>query len=190
MFIDHVQELQSPPIGGGVELEVHGPHLMRVLSLVTPNRAVSGSGPFLLARGRALEPFLAPEPLHPLVVHQPAFPAQQSVGHAPAPADVLGCDLPEASAQLGLLDIDDLAAMALGAAVLAHNPAGKALGNPETGQQGHNSPAAPLRAQKFPSASSLSMAFSSSASARSFLRRPFSFSSWVSRLASSACMPP
>jgi hypothetical protein len=55
--------------------------------------------------------------------------------------------------------------MALGAAVLAHDPAGKALRNPEQSAQGLNSPAAPLRAQKFPSASSLSMALSSSASA-------------------------
>jgi hypothetical protein len=30
------------------------------------------------------------------------------MSHAPAPADVLSGDLPEALAQLGLLDIDDL----------------------------------------------------------------------------------
>jgi hypothetical protein len=96
----------------------------------------------------------------------------------------------EATPELGVLQIDNLAAMALGAAVLAHHPAGKALGNPEQGAQGLNSSAAPLRAQKLPSANSFSFAFSSSASARDFLSRPFSFSSWISRLASSACMPP
>jgi hypothetical protein len=64
-----------------------------------------------------LEPFLAPEQVEPLVVHQPAFKAQQAVGHAPAPAEVcctLRCalqrssDLAEMMPQFGLLDRDDL----------------------------------------------------------------------------------
>lgn len=189
-LVDHVEELQSPPIGGGVELEVHGPHLVRMLSLVSPHQAVRGAGPFLLARSGPLEPFLSREPVHPLVVHQPALSPQQAVGHPPAPPDVRSGDFPEATPELGLLDIDDPATTALGAAVLAHHAAGEPLGNPEQGPQGINSPEAPLRAQKFPSASSLSIAFSSSASARSYLSRPFSFSSWVSHLASSACIPP
>lgn len=158
LLVDHVQELEPPSIGGGVELEVHGPHLLRVLSLVTPNCAVTGPGLFLLARDSTLEPFIAPESVHTLVVHEPALWPQQAVSHSPAPADVLCCDLPEASAQLCLFDIDDLSGMALGVAVVAHNPAGKAVGNPEMGQQGHNSPAAQLRAQKFPSASSHGLA--------------------------------
>jgi hypothetical protein len=37
VLVDHVEELQPPPIGGGIELEVHGPDLVRVLGLVTPN---------------------------------------------------------------------------------------------------------------------------------------------------------
>jgi hypothetical protein len=44
---------------------------------------------------------------------------------------VLDCDLPEATPELGLLNVDDLAAMPLGAAVLAHHAAGEPLGNPE-----------------------------------------------------------
>ena len=131
VLVDHVQELLPPTINRGVELEIRGPHLMRVLGLVTTHRAVSGPGPFLLARGRSLEPFLAPEPVHPLVVHQPAISPQQAVGHPPAPADVLSGDLPESTPELGLLDIDDPATMALGAAVQAHHAAGEPLGNPE-----------------------------------------------------------
>jgi len=61
------------------------------------------------------------------VVHRPAFSPQQAVGHPPAPADVLSGDLAKTTPELGLLQIDNLAAMALGAAVLAHHPAGKAL---------------------------------------------------------------
>ncbi len=45
-----------------------------------------------------------------------------------APADVLSCDFAETMPQLGLLKIDDLADMALAAAVLAHQAADPALG--------------------------------------------------------------
>ena len=104
--------------------------------------------------------------MHPLVVQRPALSPHQPVGHPPAPADVLSSDLPEATAQLGLLDVDDLAAMALSVAVLAHQLAGEPLRNPDQVAQGLNSPATPFRAQKFPLANCLSISFSSSASAR------------------------
>jgi hypothetical protein len=158
VLVDHVQEFQPPAIGGGVELEVHRPHLVRVCGLVTPHGAVGGTSPLLLSGSGPLQALLPPEPMHPLVVHRPALAPQHAVRHAPAPADVLGCDLPEPSPQLGLLDIDDFAAMPLGAAVLAHNPAGESLRYPEHGAQGLNSPAASFRAQKFPSASSYGFA--------------------------------
>ena len=35
VLVDHVEELEPPAIGRGVELEVHRPDLVRVLSLVT-----------------------------------------------------------------------------------------------------------------------------------------------------------
>jgi hypothetical protein len=40
---------------------------------------------------------------------------------------VLGSDLAETPPELGLLQVDDLAAMALGTAVLAHDPANATL---------------------------------------------------------------
>ncbi len=40
MLVDHVQELESAAVGGGVELEIHGPHLMRAFGLITVNGAV------------------------------------------------------------------------------------------------------------------------------------------------------
>jgi len=67
--------------------------------------------------------------------------------------------------------------MALGAAVLPHHPADEAFRSPVTILQNRDGPAAAFRAQKFPSARSLSIAFSSSASANSFFSRAFSFSS-------------
>ena len=80
-------------------------------------------------------------------------------------------------AELCLLKVDNLACMALGAPVLPHHPAHKAFRSLVTLLQDHNGSAATLRAQKFPSARSLSIAFSSSASAKSFFSRAFSFSS-------------
>jgi len=81
VIIDHVQEFQPPAISDAIELEVHHLHLVGMFSLVTPHRAVSVARPLLLARSRALESFLPPEPVHPSVVHQPASPAQQAVSH-------------------------------------------------------------------------------------------------------------
>ncbi len=35
VLIDHVQEFESAAVGRGIELESHGPHLVRLLSPVT-----------------------------------------------------------------------------------------------------------------------------------------------------------
>ncbi len=56
VLVDHVEVLQAPPIGGGIELEVHGPELVRVLGLVTPHGAVSQACPLLDSRGGPLQP--------------------------------------------------------------------------------------------------------------------------------------
>ncbi len=37
VLVDHVEVLQPPHNGGGIELEVHDSDLVRVLVLVTPN---------------------------------------------------------------------------------------------------------------------------------------------------------
>ena len=89
---------------------------------------------------------------------------------------MLSSDVSETLPELGLFQIDNLDGVSLGAAVLPHHPADEALRSPVTLLQDHNSPAAAFRAQKFPSARSLSIAFSNSASANSFLSRAFSFS--------------
>ena len=168
MLVDHVQELQPPAIGGGIELEVHGPDLMRVCGLMAPHGAVGGPCPLLLSGSGPLKALLPPDPLHPLVIHTPALSPQHAVGHPPAPADVLGGDLPQPLPEFGLLEPRGAAAMALGAAVLAHNPTGEPLRCPVTLLQDNHRPAPAFRAQKFPSARSFSIAFSSSASASSF----------------------
>jgi hypothetical protein len=148
-----------------------------MLSPVTPHGAIGWPGPLAFPGDGPLQALLSPEPLHPFVVHAPALSPQQAVSHPPAPADVLGCDLAETMPQLSLLNRDDLDWMALGAAVLTHHTANLPLRCPVTLLQDNNGPPSTLRAQKFPSARFLSIAFSSSASARSFFSRAFSFSS-------------
>ena len=88
-----------------------------------------------------------PKPLHPLVIDRPALPQQQAVGHASALTNVVCSDLPELFLQLGLLNQDDVAGMALATAVLAHDTAGQTLRYPEPIVQGHDGPTAACRAR-------------------------------------------
>ncbi len=99
------------------------------------------------------------------MIDDPAITPQQAVGHPQGPADVFGRDLLQAMAELYLLYVDNLAIMALGAAVLPRYPTENAFRSPVTILQNLNGPVAAFRAQRFPSASSLNIAFSSSASA-------------------------
>jgi hypothetical protein len=146
VLVDHVQELEPAAVGRGIELEIHGPHLMGMLSPVTPHRAVGWPCPLSLPGSGPLEPLLPPEPLHPLVIDGPALPPQQALGHPPAPADVLRSDLAETMMQHSLLDRDELGRMALGAPVLAYAPADPPLRCPVTLLQDLDGLPATLRA--------------------------------------------
>ena len=83
-----------------------------------------------------------------------SLPPPLPAGYSAAPADVIRRDLPQPMPELGHLQVDDLAAKALGSAVLAHNPAGQTLGDPVALLQDHDGPAAALQAQTFRSARS------------------------------------
>ena len=78
---------------------------------------------------------------------------------------------------------------ALCRAVLSYHPARPALRDPEPHLEPLNGYAAAVRGHHFPSASSLDIALSSSASANSFFNRAFSASSTLRRLASLALIP-
>ena len=78
---------------------------------------------------------------------------------------------------------------ALSRAVLAHHPTRPALRHPEPHLEPLNGYPATVRGHHFPSASSLSIALSNSASANSFFNRAFSASSSLSLLASLALIP-
>jgi len=176
VHVYHFQELEPAAIGRGVELVVHGPHLVRMLRSVTAHLANGWLCPLSLPGSRPLQAFLPAPPLHTFVFHVPALAAQEPVGQEPTQVDVFSCDLPEAMAELCLLHVDELAGMALGAAVLPHHPVDKSFRSPVIFLQDRDGSATSLRAQKFPLARSLSIAFPSSASARSFFRLAFSYS--------------
>jgi hypothetical protein len=99
-------------------------------------------------------------------------------------------DLPQPAPQLVFLPRTGTAPKALGRPVLTDDPTGTAFGDPEAIDEHDHRPPLALRGQKFPSANSLSIDLSSSASASSFFSRAFSVSSWRSRFASSAFIPP
>jgi hypothetical protein len=115
LLVDHVQELESAAISSGTELEVHGPHVVGMLGPVTPHRAVGGPYPLSHAGSWPLQAVLPPEPLHPFMVQRPDLPSEHPIGHPTAPAHVVSGDLAERMPQLGLLQVDDLAVVALAA---------------------------------------------------------------------------
>ena len=47
-LVDHVQKFQPPAVGGGVELEIHSPDLMRVFRLMAPHVAIGETSPLKL----------------------------------------------------------------------------------------------------------------------------------------------
>src|SRR5690606_39139225 len=146
-------------------------------------------GLLVLAVGH-LQSFLTPQALDPLVVDLPAHPSGSLGSPPPPPPRPLLRERSEKPPQLDLVIARRRGLEALGRAVLTDDPAGMSLGDPEPIAQHLHRCTSPVRGQKFPSASSLSIALSSSASARSFFSRAFSPSSSLSRFASLAFMPP
>ena len=89
--------------------------MVGMLVPVTPHRAVGGPCPLSLPGSRPLQAVLPPEPLHPLMVQRPDLPSEHPVGHPTAPAQVVSGEHAETMPQLGPLQVDDLAGVALGA---------------------------------------------------------------------------
>ena len=78
----------------------------------------------------------------------------------------------------------------MGIPVLARETAGTPLRNPELILKNTIRSAAAFRAQKFPSANSLSIAVSNSVSARNLLKRAFSYSNYLRHFAYVAFIHP
>ena len=91
-FIDHVQELAGADVHRLVELEFDRPDVVRVLRAQQLHAATGRPRALARARQVSLEPFLTPDPLHPLVIDAPAIKPQPSVDKPPAPAHGYDCE--------------------------------------------------------------------------------------------------
>ena len=169
-----MKEDQAAAGGGGIEREVHGLELMRVFGLMAPHGAVGGPCPLLLSGSGPLKALLPPDPLHPFVIHAPALAPQQRYGPSAGPSGCARLAISRSRCRSLVSSSSGPCRHGVGCCGVAHNPAGEPLRCPVTLLQDNHRPAPAFRAQKFPSARSFSMAFSSSASARSFLSRAFS----------------
>src|SRR5207253_6253360 len=112
---------------------------------------------------RPFQALVTPEALHPLAVHAPSLPTHDPRGHLVTPTRMRLRDRTQLRAQLTVLDRARHTRLALRRPMLTRHPTREPFGNPETFLQAAHRPPASLRGQKFPSANSLSIAFSGSA---------------------------
>lgn len=190
VLVDDVEQLEGAAVDGRVELEVHRPQGVRSDRAHRSDMGTDAGEALLAALVGHLQALVAPQPADPLVVDLPAAPAGVLGGASPSPAWSPPGEVPQELTQALLVVNNDGRVQALGGAVLSDHPTRSTLGDPEPFPQHLDGAAATGRGQKFPSASSLSIDLSSSASASSFFSRAFSPSSSRSRFASLAFMPP
>ncbi len=173
-LVDDVQQLEHPPVGGLVELEVERPDDVRPDRAHRPDRPRRCPAGASCASCRAHAGLLPPEAVDPLVVDPPAGLLGRDGGPPPAPAGTTTREVPQQGPQGQLVVGRNRAAEALGGAGLADHPAGPSFGHPEPLPEDHHGPPAAVRGQKFPRFSSFSMSMSSAWSATIFFRRWFS----------------
>src|SRR5690606_3849389 len=188
-LINDVQEPDLPAVDGDVDLEVQRPHLIRPVR--THPLMPAGTDTLLLDHPhRAFQPFGDPQPAGAFTVDHQPLPGGDRMGFTPSPPRMGRRDLPQPGPQPFLTVGWRPGWLPLGRAGLPDQSAGPPLRCPEPLLQHHHGTAAPLGAHQFPRFSSLSMSMSSAWSATIFFNRAFSRSSSLSRLASSAFMPP
>src|SRR6516165_3987562 len=184
-LIDHVEQLQHPPVGGLVELKIERPHLVGTLrpQALRRNRRLAQPAALALAL-RHPQPLLPPQALHPLAIHLPALLPQVMVRTAVPPAWTALGELAQLGAQRRVI-LTRLGLVTLRGAMLADHPACPALADAETVAQDRDRPAPADWAYQFPLAISFSATTSSSLSATIRFNVAFSRSSSFSRFASS-----
>jgi hypothetical protein len=126
-LVDNIEHADPAPVVSAVLDEVVGPDVIAVLgpepdagAVVQPKAAALG------LPGRNLQPLASPDPLHPLVIDEPASPAQQFGDLAIAVAAVLPGQLYNVGRQ-PLLVITALRDLALCRAMLAERRTGTPL---------------------------------------------------------------
>jgi hypothetical protein len=90
VFVDDRDDLDGPPVGGGVELKIDRPHpvgCIRAQGVGCRRGALAFAPPPL----RNTQPFLAPETLNPLMIDDPTLATGVVIrGPKPAPRMILG----------------------------------------------------------------------------------------------------
>jgi hypothetical protein len=126
-LVDDVEHADLSPVVGSVLDEVVRPDMIAVLGAKPDAGAVVQPEPAALGLpGRDLQPLTSPDPLDPLVVDEPAGPAQQLGDLAIAVAAILSGQLYEIGGQ-PLLVVTALRDLALRRAVLSERQTGAAL---------------------------------------------------------------
>ena len=128
-LVDDVEHADLAPIMGAVLDEVVGPDMIAVLG-PEPDAAavVQPEATALRLPGGNLQPFASPDPLHPLVVDEPAGPAQQLGDLAIAIAAILPGQLDDVGGQ-PLFLVTALRGLTLRRAMLTERRTGAALGD-------------------------------------------------------------
>ena len=128
-LVDDVEHADLAPVMGSVLDEVVGPDMIAVLGAKPNAGAVAQPEPTVLGLpGRDLQPLAPPDPLDPLIVDQPAGPAQQFGDLAIAVAAILPDQLDDVGGQPCLV-VSTLRDLALRRAMLTECRASTALGN-------------------------------------------------------------
>ena len=135
------------------------------------------------------EPFLSPEPVHPLLVDFETFSLHQRPNPPVAVAGVLSGERNHTLGK-GPIPLDFVAHIALRRSGLADHSASPALRDFELTVHVRDSGSPSCRAQKFPLLTSFRILMSTACSATIFFRRAFSFSSSLRRLVSLGFIPP
>src|ERR1035438_9593122 len=190
ILVDQHQDAQRSSIVRHRFHKIVAPHMIRPLPAQPDTRAIVQPQPsprFLL--GGYFQPFAPPDALHAIFPHSPARTPQQRRNPPVAVASVLRGQLDDVSRQC-ILVVALHRLVALGPAPLLQQPASMAFRQPVLLPRTLHRATTPLRAYKFPEATSFSTCFSSDSSATNRFSREFSFSRSFSRLACSSFGPP
>jgi hypothetical protein len=130
-LVDNVEHADPAPVVGAVLDEVVGPDMIAVLGSEPDAGAVSQpEATTLRLPGGNLQPLASPDPLDPLVVDEPAGPAQQLGDLAIAIAAILAGQLDDVGGQ-PLFIVTASRDLALCRAMLAERRTGATLGDPQ-----------------------------------------------------------
>jgi hypothetical protein len=132
VFVDDRDDLDRPPVGGGIELEVHRPH---PIGRIRDDRRRCGRGAAAFSASPLWhpKPFLTPKPLDLLVIDDPAFGAGVMIGGPePTARMILGVGAqPVPQGGVGIVGGIGGGFVSLGGAVLPGHAAGEPLADPQ-----------------------------------------------------------